>query len=128
MMIATLSMYDLPELRAATDAWWAGLAKAFRNEGIDPVPEALSRGDIDDPWARTLFGQTCGYPLTHALEGRVRVIATPAYDCPGCDGSDYSSLVVVRKDDPAQTLADLRGRVETGMLVGVAAVAIAQRP
>src|SRR6185312_8107473 len=33
MAVASLPMYDLPELRAATDAWWKGLARAFRREG-----------------------------------------------------------------------------------------------
>jgi hypothetical protein len=32
-MIAALPMYDWPEIREATDAWWAGLARAFRREG-----------------------------------------------------------------------------------------------
>jgi hypothetical protein len=28
MASAALPMYDLPELQAATDAWWAGIARA----------------------------------------------------------------------------------------------------
>ena len=38
MAVASLPMYDLPELRAATDAWWRGLAQAFRREGIADLP------------------------------------------------------------------------------------------
>ena len=43
-MRASLPMYDLPGLDAATDAWWAGLAAAFRAEGLREVPDNLTRG------------------------------------------------------------------------------------
>src|SRR3546814_3772619 len=57
-----------------------------------------------------LFSQTCGYPLTHALAGRVTLVATPIYDCPGCDGGRYRSEILVRADDAAGQPADLKGR------------------
>src|SRR5262245_59558420 len=44
MTIASLAMYDLPELRDATDALWQGLARGFRRAGIAEVPAALERG------------------------------------------------------------------------------------
>src|SRR5690606_16819606 len=110
---ASLPMYDLPGLEAATDAWWAGLAAAFRAEGLADVPERLTREDDHAAlWTAPdlLFSQTCGYPLTHALAGRVRLVATPVYDCPGCGGGTYRSEILVRADDPARSLADLRQR------------------
>lgn len=113
MALASLPMYDLPGLAAVTDAWWAGLAAAFRAEGLTAVPPRLTRGD--DPAAawtspHLLFSQTCGYPLTHALAGRVTLVATPVYTCPGCAGGGYRSEILVRADDPAAGLAALRGR------------------
>lgn len=113
MMRASLPMYDLPGLEAATDAWWSGLAAAFRAEGLAAVPERLTRQDEAVAlWTAPdlLFSQTCGYPLTHALAGRVTLVATPVYRCPGCSGGNYRSEIVVRDDDPAERLADLRGR------------------
>lgn len=113
MNITSLPMYDLVEVRDATDAWWAGLAATFRREGLDDVPAALDRETpVHDQWRTPalLFSQTCGYPLTHAFAGDLRLVATPCYAVPGCDGALYRSAVVVRSDDPAQTLADLRGR------------------
>lgn len=113
-MRASLPMYDLPEVRAATDAWWRGLARAFGRAGVHGAPDHLTRGaGARRLWrARDLlFSQTCGYPLTHALAGRVRVVATPSYAAPECDGVDYRSLLFVRADDPAADLAALRGRV-----------------
>lgn len=68
--------------------------------------------DLDAFWSsdRLLLSQTCGYPLTHALAGKVQLVATPEFDVPGCAGPDYSSVFVVRADDGAATLADYRNR------------------
>ena len=111
--IASLPMYDLPGLRAATDAWWAGLARALKAAGLEDVPEALERRrGLDEVWhdPGLLLSQTCGYPLTHALAGQVRLVATPVYDVEGCDGPNYRSAFLVRDGDPAEALAELRGR------------------
>ena len=105
-------MYDLPELRAATDALWAAVAARLRQRGV-AAPDALTRGaDLAALWTddRLLLGQTCGYPLVTSLAGRVAVIATPCYLAEGCDGALYRSALVVRADDGAAHLADLRGR------------------
>jgi ABC-type phosphate/phosphonate transport system substrate-binding protein len=112
MATAALPMYDLPELAWASDAWWEGLARALRREGLAEVPARLTRGAPPEKiWLAPdlLLAQTCGYPLVHALAGRVRYLATPAYDCPGCRGSDYHSLLIVRAGEPAGDLAALRG-------------------
>ncbi len=113
MSIANFAMYDLPEVTAATDALWAGMARALTREGLDGVPEALTRGvDLDQLWRspELLFSQTCGYPLLHAYKDALRLVATPVYDAAGCQGPDYVSMIVVREDDPAGGLGDLRGR------------------
>lgn len=111
--VACLPMYDLPELRAATDAWWAGLSLYLAEAGVADAPAVLTRGEdvvalAADP--DLLLGQTCGYPLVHALRGRVTYVGTPCYVAPGCSGSDYRSFLVLRADDPAGSLAELRGR------------------
>lgn len=111
-MRASLPMYAPPGLEAATEAWWAGLAAAFRAEGVTDVPERLT-WDADNTalWSAPdlFFSQTCGYPLTHALAGNVTLVATPVYDCPGCDGGQYRSEILVRADDPAASLVELKG-------------------
>lgn len=106
-------MYDLPELRAQTDALWAGFARAFRAQGLQNVPETLTRGDdVAALWTAPglLFSQTCGYPLTHRLAGRVALVATPVYDLPDCAPGHYRSEILVRADDAVAHLADLHGR------------------
>lgn len=111
-MRASLPMYDLPELRATTDAWWRGLAGHLRAAGVPDVPARLQR---DPAPAATepdlLLTQICGYPLTHALAGRVQLLGTPCYAAPGCAGAMYSSALVVAARSAAATLADLRGGV-----------------
>ena len=113
MSIANLAMYDLPEVAAANDALWSGMARALAREGLDGAPRALTRGvDLDQLWrgSELLFSQTCGYPLTHAYKDALRLVATPVYDAPGCNGTDYVSLIVVREADPVRQLSELRGR------------------
>jgi ABC-type phosphate/phosphonate transport system substrate-binding protein len=101
-------MYDFDTVRWATDALWTAIA-----ERIPPAPAALTRDrPAETMWTDPdlLLAQTCGYPLVTALAGKVRVVATPCYDAPGCEGPLNRSAIVVRRDDPAGTLSDLRGR------------------
>ncbi len=113
LMLASLPMYDLPELRPATDAWWAGLASALRRQGMTGVPEQLSRdGGFGAEWRDSglLLSQCCGWDLSHEQAGWLQVVATPVYVAPGCSGSRYRSLFMVHGDDSARHLVDLRGR------------------
>ncbi len=113
MTIASLPMYDLPEVRRATDAWWAGLAAGFTRAGVPDVPSRLDRDrEMAEVWHAPdlLISQACGYPLTHALAGVVRPVATPVYGAEGCNGANYRSFFIVRADDPAAGLEDLRRR------------------
>jgi ABC-type phosphate/phosphonate transport system substrate-binding protein len=113
MTVANLPMYDLPEVEAATDTWWKGLARAFRREGISDVPDQLWRGaSYRELWTRPdlLLSQTCGYPLVHGLRGKVTLVATPCYSAPGCSGPNYRSVVIVHRDSNARDGSELRGR------------------
>lgn len=112
MSLVSLPMYDLPDLRAATDALWRAIAERLGQDGLAGVPEALVReGSHEAPWLdpALLFSQSCGYPITHALAGRVRLVATPRYRAPGCAGSSYRSAIVVPAGSKARALEDLRG-------------------
>jgi ABC-type phosphate/phosphonate transport system substrate-binding protein len=110
--LAALNMYDLPALRLAIEDFWAGLRARLKEAGVTDVPERLV---WDPPGERLwlapelLFAQTCGYPLTHALAGKVRLVATPRYRLPDIEGPFYCSRIVVREDSAATSLADLRG-------------------
>jgi ABC-type phosphate/phosphonate transport system substrate-binding protein len=102
-MRASLPMYDLPELRAATDAFWAAIAERMQ---LSVILER--KADWSDAWHQPdlVFSQTCGYPLTHELAGKLTYVATPHYDADGCDGPDYRSIIYARE---SKSLADFRG-------------------
>lgn len=107
-MRAALTMYDLPELKHYTDTLWSTIAGALRDRSVDDVPPALEQpANHFAFWTAPdlLLSQTCGYPLTHALAGKVRVVATPCYDAFGCSGAYYSSVVVTREDGPGSVEA-----------------------
>lgn len=112
MRIADLPWYDLPELVAATDAWWCGIAGHLRRLGVEAVPDTLCReGSHVDRWRHPelLLSQACGYDVLYDAADDIVPIATPCYSAEGCEGPRYRSVVVVRSDHRARTLADLRG-------------------
>ena len=111
---ASLPMYDLPEVGDSTDRLWAAIAEELRDGGVQGVPDSLERPiDHHDAWRRPglLLSQSCGYPVATELRGALRVVATPRYAAPGCDGHRYSSVVVVRASSRATSLGALRGAV-----------------
>src|SRR5579871_4250160 len=113
MSFASLPMYNPAEAPGASAALWRGIARHFRRAGIEDVPDVLlDRPPVPDHWFsdELLFSQTCGYPLTHALKGKVRLVATPCYEADGCEDASYCSFVIVPADSPARSLADLRGK------------------
>lgn len=109
--VASLPMYDWPEVRPATDALWSAVAARLAASGI-AAPPALDRDrHLDAVWtdpALTL-SQTCGYPFATRLAGRVRLVATPVFEAEGCEGPFYSSVIVARRGEGAG-LADFSGR------------------
>ena len=106
-------MYDWPEVRAATDALWSGIAAHMRTAGVE-APSGLERGlGLQELWRHPglVLGQTCGLPYVLTLRGAVQLVATPRYSAEGCAGADYASAILVRADDSAADLEALDGRV-----------------
>lgn len=110
--IAALPMYDFPQVRDAHDAFWAALADRLRAAGLRDVPRELTR-DLGHfhVWRHPalLFAQGCEFPLAKSFADRVRLVATPRYSAPGCEGGNYRSAIVVRREETG-SLAELRGR------------------
>jgi len=112
--IAALTMYGYDWVRADIRAFWAAVASRLKDAGMKGVPARLTwKMEEEAQWRapNLLLGQTCGYPLMKGITGPVRLVATPTFDVPHCEGSRYRSLVVVRKDEAATSLIRLRGRV-----------------
>jgi ABC-type phosphate/phosphonate transport system substrate-binding protein len=107
-----LAMYD-PGGNTVAELW-ADLRVALVDAGLRDVPDALApAADYRAVWLddQLLLAQTCGYPLTHELAGKVRYVGTPSYDVAGVEGAWYRSALVVRRDDAAREPVDLRGRI-----------------
>lgn len=114
MRVASMPMYDMPEVRPALDALWAGLARHLAGAGIAEVPEALVYDRaLADLWhdPDLLFSQCCGSDLIDRYAGKLQPLAVPHYDVPGCEGAEYSSAIVVAEDAAATDVAQLRGAV-----------------
>ncbi len=110
-MIASLPMYDWPEVREETDAWWQAIGDACQAEGIKSVPASLHRGGADgETWTDPdlLLSQTCGYPYTHGGSEHLRLVATPCYGIPGCEGAGYRSFLLCREDARQPDLREFR--------------------
>ena len=110
-MIASLPMYDWPEVREHTDALWSSLRTHLLQHQI-AAPDELRR-DLprEQIWQSEdlLLSQTCGLPYVRGLCGDALLLGSPVYDLPHCEAGDYFSVVVVRADDPATSLRQLRG-------------------
>ena len=109
--IAALPMYNVsPALAADSRALLEHVAIALHGDGV-----ALRIVEPDDDlhafWRRDdlALSQTCGYPLMFGLREHVQLIATPHFDAPGCDGPNYSSVLVAGRHVGAQELAACRG-------------------
>lgn len=112
-LIAALPMYDFSELRAAHDALWAALANCLIERGLKNVPRRLARDRLHrDIWRdpSLLLGQGCEYPIAKSFAHSLKLVATPCYTAPGCEGKFYRSAIVVRANDLSATLAGFRGR------------------
>ncbi len=114
MGVASLPMYDLPEIRGALDGLWDGLARHLRREGVADVPDRIVhdrpfRALWNDPDLR--FSQCCGYDLVNGYAETLQPVATPHYDAPECEGCEYASVIVVREDCLATDFSGMHGAV-----------------
>ena len=108
--VATLPMYDWPEVQAANDQYWNCLRDSLRDHGF-PAPDRLER-DVaaTELWRNPglVLGQTCGLPLVRDLLRHVSVVGTPAYDI-DCGAGSYFSVIVVGRDSAYTNIEDLTG-------------------
>lgn len=107
-MIASLAMYDRPEVAKATDVFWGNIRDYLREHGVD-APQNLERVDPYWPvWTSPdlLLSQTCGRPFRKRLHGQVQLVGTPDYGQRECSPGYYRSAFVVRARDRRGALAD----------------------
>lgn len=111
-MRCALPMYPFPA--ASLDEFWSGLRHYLRLEGVDNVPHRLGQPqDLLQHWQEPdlLLSQTCGYPVSTVLHGKVQVVGAFDFDVPGCEQANYSSSLWVRQEDAAKPLQAFGGTV-----------------
>ena len=110
---AGLPMYDPPELRPAVDAWWSGLARAFRAEGVARCARAArSRPGFRCAVERARSPVRAGVRLsTDRRVGRPAAVpGDAALRGAGLRGLELLQLHRRRRaDSTAQCIEDLRG-------------------
>lgn len=105
----------LPMYLGAPDAvqdLWMHLREALRAQGMQGLPEAIVwPQDLHAHWLSPdlLLSQTCGYPLTHALQSQVQLLGCFRYAAPGCEGLDCRSVLIAREEHAHLALQDFRG-------------------
>lgn len=111
-MQAAYPMYNQPETQHWVNQWWQAIATELQKQGIDAPAELTQPEDYYAHWQADdlLLSQTCGYPLTHDLAGKVQYLMTPCYDTPYNEGANYCSLVLVHEDSKVETFDDLKGQ------------------
>jgi ABC-type phosphate/phosphonate transport system substrate-binding protein len=103
--VATLPMYDWPEVAEATDAFWAALRDGLRARGL-PAPDALSRDAAHWTDPDLALSQTCGMPYRLGLHAQVTLVGAPDYGVGGCPPGYYCSVLIARADDMRRTPAE----------------------
>ncbi len=114
MRMVSLPMYVLPEMATANAAFWEQLRLRLRNKSIDTSDVVFDHGRRPVPEGvgpEVLFTQICGYPLFKRYREEGRMLASPCYNFAGCDGPTHRAYFMVRADDGARSLKDLRGRI-----------------
>ncbi len=110
-MIASLAMYDWPQVAAEHDRLWALTREALADEGIAAPTHLTRSGSLWDIWESPdlVLGQTCGMPYRTRLHGHVELVATPDYGLPDAPSGHYYSEFVTRADEAGE-IADFIDR------------------
>ena len=120
MKQASLPMYDLPECRKATDAWWSGVSRHMHDAGITDVPTQLQHDiPVNTLWeSNDLFlSQCCGFDVIHGYKNTLNTLLVTDWNAEGCLSGEYSSWVVVHEDSPFENISDLYNR--TAIINGI---------
>lgn len=112
-MIASLPMYDWPEIQMYNDELWGKL-----RENLSPfcqdTPDKLNRSlSLSDQWqSKNLFlSQTCAYPYVTTLSKTTVLVGTPTYDVEYCSDGNYASVLLVRENDSRTDLSEFKNSI-----------------
>jgi ABC-type phosphate/phosphonate transport system substrate-binding protein len=98
--------------RPAVAALWELLCEALAAGGLVDLPDTLTwPDDLHAHWLdpTLLLSQSCGYPYTDDLAGKVQLLGAFAYDAPQCSGIVCRSVLVARAEHGHLPLEGFRG-------------------
>jgi len=86
-MIASLMMYQRPELEAANNRYWNSIRTNLADAGIDSPKNLSQDAEEFSVWKHPdlVLSQTCGMPYRIWLHDKVELVGTPDFgveDCP----------------------------------------------
>lgn len=105
-MIASLAMYDWPQVAAEHDRLWALMREAMGDEGVEAPAELTRNGSLWDIWESPglILGQACGMPYRTRLHGQVTLVGTLDYALPEAPSGYYYSELITRADEPGEVM------------------------
>ncbi len=112
-LIATLPMYDLPELREATSTLLTRVTAELRSAGwpvIPDFPDFADHAALVKHWRdpQVAVSHSCGLPFLEDLADAARILGTFQWRGVSNVGGHYRSVIVIRQDDP-RTIDQLAG-------------------
>ena len=112
-MIASLPMYDRPELAWATDRLWQLIRAELSEKGIHAPLSLVRAADYRTVWLRDdlLLSQTCSLPFRTVLAGRVHLVGTPDCGLRDCPAGYYQTILLARANDDRQRLPEFHSAV-----------------
>ena len=111
----TLRVASLPMYLANKDAvntLWKSLRQGLNAAGLTHVAAELTwPQDYHAHWLETdlLLSQSCGYPFTDDLAGKVQLVGCFAYNAPQCEGIQCASVLIARQEHARLKPDDFRG-------------------
>lgn len=106
---AALPMYDLPELRAETDALWHKVLDGLHTHGAEPLVDFLrpttdEETDVILRHPRLLLSQTCWGPISCGVAPDLHILAQPDFsEHLGGMGPLYRSAIIATGRGPSLT-------------------------
>ena len=109
-MIASLPMYDRPELSDAHSRLWDAIRANLEGAGIQSPDALLQEAANDEVWTSSnlVLSQTCGYPYRTRLHDKVQLVGTPDYGLPGCPPGYYNSYIIAHKNNSVSNIAAMQ--------------------
>lgn len=101
MCLASLPMYEREELKGPHKELWELICQGLIANSLS-APKSLVLGDSGTRiWEKKnlVLSQTCGFPFSTNLMGKVFYVGTPSYELKNCNPGYYRSVFIVNRNN-----------------------------